>query len=578
MDNEQILDHACRCFESGAYDEALEAFILAYCKGYEREWVLDNIYACYMNGNEPEFRVAYEQSGESAQCAYEDCVIDFVPYKEGAYYMFDKSIGEFRGVFSMAELEQTEPDENLKQMEFSAVALEMDWDWTQMKHILTDAKSRKIYAVCHDLARAMSFWKVPELAEYLKNVKIFADKNSLQQYFHRNTSVYLPHIIYGNDRDMQEYARIIEQEHQYRLTPEGRDADNVLLTIAIPTYNRGHLLLERIKNSMQMLYDAEVEIVISRHGEQYDAEYAQAAQMLDARFKYDDYHGTYARYTLNWIHAVEMASGKYVMLVSDEDDVIIDALEHYLKLLSTTENLNLLRPQTSFQYCHVNQRQYGRRGIDAFKKAFLGQNYISGMTFDRVALLQNDLYELEKTQIDNVFYRNYPHEWWCASVVRTGDYIEEPVFLIWENDSIAALEAEYGKKQQMQNGSNAQPKKLPSYATYEARLDLMRGQVDFVHWYMGNDKQGAFVGMAAVICKISYLMEMAREYHYKPDNFPEYVDQFIWESMKAIDEFDFTEGMKAGLLESIKQNALSMLELDQEMKKKENEVSDNETF
>lgn len=565
MDSERILDHACRSFEGGAYDEALEAFVLAYCKGYEQKWILENIYACYMNGNELEFQTAYEQSGASTLCAYEDCVIDFIPYKEGAYYMFDKSIAEFRGVFSIVELEQTEPDENLQQMEFSAVALDMDWNWNQMKHILTDAKTRKIYAVCHDLARGMSFWKVPELAEYLKNVKMFADKNSFQQYFHRNTSVYLPHIIYANDEDAQEYTRMIEQEHQYRLTPEGRNANNVLLTIAIPTYNRGHLLLERIKNSMQMLYDAEVEIVISRHGEQYDAEYAQAAHMLDARFKYDDYHGTYARYTLNWIHAVEMASGKYVMLVSDEDDVIIDALEHYLKLLSTTENLNLVRPRSNFQASYIQERRYGTQGIDAFKEAFLGQNYLSGLMFDREALLQVNLYQLEETQLDNVFYQSYPHEWWCASVVRTGDYMTEPVALISENVPASVLESGHGET-------------LPSYATYEARLQLLRGQVDFVHWYMGNDKQGAFVGVAAVICKISYLMEMAREYHYKPNNFPEYVDQFIWESMKTIDEFDFTEGMKASLLESIKQNALSMLELDQEMKEKENEVSDNETI
>lgn len=565
MDSERILDHACRSFEGGAYDEALEAFVLAYCKGYERKWILENIYACYMNGNELEFQTAYEQSGASALCAYEDCVIDFIPYKEGAYYMFDKSIGEFRGVFSMVELEQTEPDENLQQMEFSAVALDMDWNWNQMKHILTDAKTRKIYAVCHDLARGMSFWKVPELAEYLKNVKMFADKNSLQQYFHRNTSVYLPHIIYANDGDAQEYTRMIEQEHQYRLTPEGRNADNVLLTIAIPTYNRGHLLLERIKNSVSMLYDAEIEIVISRHGEQYDAEYAQAARVLDARFKYDDYHGTYPRYTLNWIHAVEMASGKYIMFVSDEDDVIIDALEHYLKLLSTTENLNLVRPRSNFQASYIRERRYGTQGIEAFKAEFLGQNYLSGLTFDREALLQADLYQLEETQLDNMFYQNYPHEWWCASVVRTGDYMTEPVTLISENVPVSVLESGHGKV-------------LPGYSTYEARLQLLRGQVDFIHWYMADDKQGAFEGLNAVFYKIAYLMEMAREYHYKPDRFSEYVDQFIWESMKAIDEFDFDESMKAGLLGSIKENALSMLELDLEMKKMENEVSDNETI
>ena len=34
---------------------------------------------------------------------------------------------------------------------------------------------------------------------------------------------------------------------------------------------------------------------------------------------------------LNWYKTIEKAHGKYVLLVSDEDDIEIGALEHYLK-------------------------------------------------------------------------------------------------------------------------------------------------------------------------------------------------------------------------------------------------------
>ena len=73
-------------------------------------------------------------------------------------------------------------------------------------------------------------------------------------------------------------------------------------------------------------------------------------------------------------------------------------------------------------------------------------------------------------------------------------------------------------------------------------------------------------------------MEMAREYHYKPDSFPEYVDQFARKSMQAIEEFDFDDEKKINLLMRVKENVVSMLELDKKLMKRENEVSEDETI
>lgn len=47
MNEKELLEYACLKFEAGRYGEALEAFILAYQKGYEKEWILQTLYECY---------------------------------------------------------------------------------------------------------------------------------------------------------------------------------------------------------------------------------------------------------------------------------------------------------------------------------------------------------------------------------------------------------------------------------------------------------------------------------------------------------------------------------------------------
>ena len=49
---ELLYTYACEKFEQQKYDEALEAFILLYGKGYERDWIKNSIYQCYVDGNE----------------------------------------------------------------------------------------------------------------------------------------------------------------------------------------------------------------------------------------------------------------------------------------------------------------------------------------------------------------------------------------------------------------------------------------------------------------------------------------------------------------------------------------------
>lgn len=570
MDEKQLLDYAVGRFEQGIYDEALEAFVLAYCKGYEREWILENIYTCYMQGNEAEFQKTYEASGAAERCAYEDCVIDFIPYKDGVYYMFDKELCEFRGTFSMEELVQTPREPNLAELEFGAVAVVIDWNWNQFRPLLVETGNREVYAVCRDMARSISFYKVPELAGYMEHITIFADEAEFQEYFHTNTAVYLPHAVFGSETDKARLSQILQEEHDYRLTPEGRNTDNVLLTIAIPTYNRGYLLADRVKNLLEMTYDAEIEVTVSKHGETYAEEYAKAAELMDARFIYHDHPSTLPSGTINWHYAIEMAHGKYVMLVSDEDDVIVSSLAHYLSVLERAEGLAVARVRSTYQNANITEYKYRKKGLDAFLGSYLTQNYLSGFTVNRELFLQADVLQYEAYK-DNAFYQYYPHEWWCAAMTKRGDYMEDPCLLIWERESVLADEiARSVEAGELKAGAVMDEKtNLPMYASYEARLKQFQGQVDFLRMYMKDDIQGMAAGLIQSVYKIASLFDLARGYHYKPEEFARYINEYMTQALQAADSFPFTDEQKVEVLEVIQKNGLYLIHKDMELRAEE---------
>ena len=532
LTGQELLNYACTQFENGAYDAALEAFVLAYAKEYKKEWVLENIYNCYMAGNEAEFQKTYEHWDTGMKPLYENLALDFIPYREGEYYIFDKLLRSFRGIFSVDSLRNVTRQEEFQQAEFSALAMAMGWDWSNLPEILAEAEFRKIYAVCQDMNRCASFFKLPELSGYAENIMLFSNTKGFQSYFHEHTSVYLPKQCAGEEDGKKKLLKIMNTEHEYRLTPEGRNTDNVLLTIGIPTYHRGHLLLKRIKNLLPMSYDAEIEIAVSKNGtELYQEEYRQAAEIMDARFVYHD-HKKMLNAVENWRYVVEMSHGKYVLFVSDEDDVVLQALEHYFRLLVDYPGVSEIRARTAYQYSLITTRTYGKKGLEAFKNTFLQQNYLSGLIVRRKDFIQENFVKLDKF-FGNSYYRDYPHEWWCSVLSRSGDSLKEPVVLIWEGTSEASRDGEIV---------------LQPYAFYGNRLEEFEGIVDFLHWFMDGNTDGIIVGLNYAIKKTMHLFNLARELGHDPEHFNEWVDRFVMKAMEAVDGFDLNEGQKVGVL------------------------------
>lgn len=550
-DINELLSYACRMFEGGEFDTALEAFILAYQKGYEQEWILKNIYSCYVAGNEDTFRNFYGQWEIGKKVAYDDCILDFVPWRDGEYYIFDKEDAVFRGFFSVHNLRDAEQDDAFEDIEFSAAALVLDWDWRGVLGIFTTAKERELYIVCRDMKRCLSFWKIPELKEYLNHITIFHDYEEFQKYFHENTSVYLPMVIYGDVEEQKRLIQIRKEEHEYRLTPQGRNVDRVLLTIAIPTTTRGNLLLKRMNNLLKMPFDAEIEIAVSKNGNKFfEEEYRQVSMIPDARLKYYD-HVKDLSCIYNWHYAIEMSSGKYVLLISDEDDVFIDKLEHYLKILSSYPDLSLVRPRSTQQYNILNKRKYGKKGQEAFDLVFLRQSHFSGMIVRRKDFLESDLLNLERFA-DNLYYKYYPHEWWWIMLSQKGDCLIEPVTLCDDSQPINHEE----------EVDRLGTPEVQEWKTYEARIGQFLGMIEFLQSVLKVDNQVRFAELVnRAIGKTVHFFEVARYYGYVPENYKDEIDQFMKVCIEVIENSFLDAEQKISLLYRLNNYCLRLYEI-----------------
>lgn len=116
---DEVLELAYIKFEEKKYDQALELFIAVYNAGYEKKAILQNLYDCYISGNETVFRETFGHRNGKKIDLYDECNLDFYPYKDGEYYIYNRIEEKFEGVFSSEKLEQTKQEQILDVLEFS---------------------------------------------------------------------------------------------------------------------------------------------------------------------------------------------------------------------------------------------------------------------------------------------------------------------------------------------------------------------------------------------------------------------------------------------------------------------------
>ncbi len=425
-------------FQSKEYDEAVQMFIKAYNKAHKKEQVLKLLSdACYLP-NIPTFREAYEKNQKALQKAYpelgkisfEDLPLQFVPVSETKFYIFDKRKREFAGAI---QIEDCFGDRFLSERRPTLLFKNLYHVKEIEKHISKQQKD-SLCLVYDPVEEFLAYCQIVDFTPIIQNanvkmifnlvdfVKEFAGQGALPKCLVNadKEDIYTRFIEFSQriigeknkELDVSFSCPVIENKSDVRkfLTQLAwrPSQQKILLSIAIPTWNRGQHALDNVKHILKLKCSEEVEIVVSDNGSaDEDGKYKELSQIDDVRLKYYK-NEINLRVAANILLAIERAQGKFVYLISDEDFVNLEAIPRLLKVLRTAEDVAILHGSVQGPNMQGRLEDYEfAAGYESLLNAAFHFNYFSAGIYNRDLIIAHKLYDKYLDKVDE--YVAYPH-------------------------------------------------------------------------------------------------------------------------------------------------------------------------
>jgi len=437
---ELYFNYGIKFFETSNYFLALQMWKKCFELCEKVEEIIDILEKCFIFPNLSEFKENYQ-----CQCAklsmietkapvYEKLAYEMIFVQEDIWYILDKEQKILSGpVYLTKEFYKKETAKVHFEDEYCDKILK-DCGFISCIENLLQLEGKKVYSVIENPEEWYSFLKIPNIFDrFLINLVVADSMEKLFRYFHENTQIYLPKesILFQEE----EYATVKkrwEEEHNYRISKEGRNTDNILLSICIPSYNRGTYALRNVKELLKMPYDNEVEIIVSNNGSTYDTEgYEEISNRIDdSRIVYFQFNQN-QHFLGNFWKVLELAKGKYALILSDEDQLILTALPHYLNLLKKYPNIGVLRsnnPPSYNSYFFIDEI-YAKAGAEALDAFFLFGNYISGIIYKTETITSEFIKDFNRINKGNSCFILYPHMFLDAILLIKYDFCKDDLYL-----------------------------------------------------------------------------------------------------------------------------------------------------
>lgn len=469
-------------FNSSNYDKFFEMYVNAQNYGYPSEKRRKFLYEAFIEPNVTELKNNYKKNFEKMKNmgSIEDTVLfEELPYwvittgNEDEYYLYEKKSDLIREKFRF-ELSVV-PEVNMElSFEKKDCLILSSGCWTEIQTYVKDfcLEGMKAYIIENNILELLSFFQSGIINEfYFSKMIIFKSKNDFKSYFLKYGR-YLPKEIIGSCDEKNDINKVIEEIHQHRLKKENRVGDNVLLSICIPSYNRGKRAYDNIIHTLNSDFDEEIEIILSNNGTKNESKefYELIKKIEDSRltyFEFDENKG----FALNLCKTVDLAKGKYVLLLSDEDLVDLHKLRMIIDILKG-KNIAIVRTKTDGQgivpYIGITEP-----GTDSLYNFMLTSNYMPGIIFNKDLIIKYNLINYIKNNLDNATCYNYPHMVWELILCQYGNVLGLDVILINEGKA-EKTEVEH------KNIGEKENKTIPKYATIEERLSQHRGFFDII--------------------------------------------------------------------------------------------------
>ncbi|MVX62343.1 glycosyltransferase [Clostridium chromiireducens] len=552
-------------FNVSEYEESIKMFIKAQNYGYSKSEIKNVIWQAFIEPNINEFEGIYRKNIELLLAnGYILKALDFhelsfwlIPtLTENEYYIYDKDeelIKEKISLINKLDIYSSE----ISLDEFADFLIVEDWNYnsiqTYVKSITRNKK--KSYVVMKDYMKFLSLFQGMLInLETISDTLIFDGFDSMKEYF-KGCSVYLPRNIIHLTNESELAQKTIDEIHNYRITKEGRKGDNILLSICIPSYNRGNRAYDNVIHTLQCYYDEEIEVVLSNNGSDNETKeyYDNINKINDSRLNYfafkEDQGGT-----LNFCKVCEIAQGKFVLLLSDEDLVNLNVLNNIMHMLNQgKEYLSILRTTGDVQQ-YTPSLKLAKAGSDALFTYMLTSNYMSGIIFNNEFLKKYNGIEYIKQHLDNVACSYYPHMFWELLLCQYGNV--QGSNMVFINEGKPEEFEEVKKKVEVDNKYNIS-EYVPRYATIEIRLEQHKG---FFHIFKDleicQNNFSVFRAMyIKLVSKTMYLVNLSIDVFYRNTdmNLFEIIESAYEFCIKYLDEM-YDDIQKENLKKYFKRN------------------------
>lgn len=507
--SEIYYDYGLFLFDLQEYELCIRMLESSYCLNNKKEEIINFIYDAFIIPNEDEFKNSYESSILNYKSnfvfnkvpRYNELTLDFIPVSEDKYFIFDKNLNQFEGIIDFSENGMYSYKTKYFNDEFSNIIIASNWNINGIHDYILSAKDRQIYYLSDNPLKSISFLKLPNIFDkYINNLIFVESLNVLQSYFHTDTSLYLPRLVYANHQFVSDKInKLLEEEHNYRLTPEGRNTSNILLSISIPSYNRGHRALKNILNSLKLPFDAEIEFVLTNNCSDKNTEgYEEIASINDSRINYFKFPENPGKNN-NFCQAIHMSNGKFSCLLSDEDLINLSSVTHYLSILKNNPNLSFLKGR-GVGYYKDNSGETYLKGKDALLHSFLTTNYISGLIFKTHLFHKLKLYSWTAERMTtNYAVRSYAHTCWTVFYSMHGDYIEDTIPLF--SEGFAENDAPLIDVIQESSAT-----KVLIYGTVEKRINQHNGFIDVLNQVSNFFDKITLMEAYKILCRKTFFL------------------------------------------------------------------------
>lgn len=438
------------CFLHAFAEEemALDLLVQAYREGVYQKEILDLLLQDFWEPNKKEFREAYLcQTGELLSVQRRLTIPDFdtlpyfmFPISGNQVMVYDRRKDQFLGWLDTgAALER----ERLKEPEaFFPVILDMENSSLQkLLGYFYQNKERKLY-VLEQEAEWTGLLMLPDIWKEMSSIVLLQGMDGAKTYFQENMCR-LPEIVRVKEEALaSEIRKSLEEEHERRLREMGKERPKPLLTIGIPSWNRGRRARRLVEELCKLPYDVDLEILVSNNGSDKEAEeYEAIRDMQDARVSYIEFEENKMYYG-NIAQVCRKASGSWVMLLSDEDTVDAKLLQDYMvKLEQFQETVSVIRPGSTKNYRNMKE-EYQKAGEDALTAYGTNNTYVSGTTYNRKFMTGELVDKIEKAWIDHYAYQIYAHIIFDWYMCLKGDFYRHAPVLVLEGEAENAGEHE----------------------------------------------------------------------------------------------------------------------------------------